>query len=140
LKTDKWCLFINVWRLIDWLIDWFINDWFRPTFFYFLIFGSADPNFWRNEIKIKETTVSFIFLLSADLMNSLLWKKFSRNLSDNYFRLVYDIFNQLTQTLVLYKLTDDHAISICKSVFYWLVIYCMPNENNRSSWRNSFWT
>jgi len=43
----------------------------RPTFFYFLIYGSADPNFWRNEIKIKEATFSFIFILSADLMNSL---------------------------------------------------------------------
>ena len=42
-----------------------------PTFFYFLIYGSADPNFWRNEIKIKEATFSFIFLLSADLINSL---------------------------------------------------------------------
>ena len=58
----------------------------RPTFFYFFIYGSADPNFWRNEIKIKEAKCSFIFLLSADLMNSLPCKiKLPRSVRQLFF-------------------------------------------------------
>ena len=38
----------------------------RPEFFYFLVLGSADPNFWKSRIKIKLGSKSFIFILSAD--------------------------------------------------------------------------
>ena len=38
----------------------------RPEFFYFLVLGSADPNFWKSRIKIKLGSTSFIFILSAD--------------------------------------------------------------------------
>jgi len=31
-------------------------------FLYFFIYGSADPNVWRNEIKIKEENVLLFFL------------------------------------------------------------------------------
>ena len=45
---------------------------FRPEFFYFLVLGSADPNFWKSRIKIKLGSKSFIFILSADrLMPSI---------------------------------------------------------------------
>ena len=47
-KTVKW------WKTI------------RPVFFYFLVLGSADPNFWKSRIKIKLGSKSFIFILSAD--------------------------------------------------------------------------
>ena len=39
---------------------------FRPEFFYFLVLGSADPNFWKTRIKIKLGSNSIIFILSAD--------------------------------------------------------------------------
>ena len=38
----------------------------RPEFFYFLVLGSADPNFSKSRIKIKLGSKSFIFILSAD--------------------------------------------------------------------------
>ena len=38
----------------------------RPELFYFLVLGSADPNFWKSRIKIKLGSKSFIFILPAD--------------------------------------------------------------------------
>ena len=43
----------------------------RPEFFYFLVLGSADPNFWKSRIKIKLGSKSFIFILSADRLMPL---------------------------------------------------------------------
>ena len=34
----------------------------RPEFFYFLVLGSADPNFWKSRIKIKNWVQRVLFL------------------------------------------------------------------------------